>query len=268
MNAAVFDKYLRQWKLVADGQPAFTRSSSLLPVRYHGVAAMLKVARSEEERSGALLMRWWRGTGAAHVYAYDSDCLLLERATGTLSLAHMASGDGDDAASRTICGVVRELHKPRKDAPSSLVPLPVRFQALIGIRHSGILAKCSQTASDLLANQLQVVTLHGDIHHGNVLDFGHRGWLAIDPKGLLGDRAFDYANIFCNPNHGTATAPGRLLRQVAVVAKTAGLEEHRLLRWVVAWAGLSAIWCEVDGQTDSVEAMLRIAEIAAAEIDQ
>jgi aminoglycoside/hydroxyurea antibiotic resistance kinase len=41
--------------------------------------------------------------------------------------------------------------------------------------------------------------LHGDLHHGNVLDFGLRGWLAIDPKGLLGERGFDFANIFTNP---------------------------------------------------------------------
>lgn len=33
-----------------------------------------------------------------------------------------------------------------------------------------------------------MVTLHGDLHHGNVLDFGASGWLAIDPKGLKGER--------------------------------------------------------------------------------
>jgi streptomycin 6-kinase len=33
----------------------------------------------------------------------------------------------------------------------------------------------------------------------DVPDFGARGWLAIDPKGLYGERGFDYANIFCNP---------------------------------------------------------------------
>jgi streptomycin 6-kinase len=36
--------------------------------------------------------------------------------------------------------------------------------------------------------------LHGDLHHDNVLDFGRRGWLAIDPHGLFGERGFDYAN--------------------------------------------------------------------------
>jgi streptomycin 6-kinase len=51
----------------------------------------------------------------------------------------------------------------------------------------------------LLAEPREVGVLHGDLHHGNVLDFGVRGWLAIDPKGLLGERGFDFANIFTNP---------------------------------------------------------------------
>jgi hypothetical protein len=44
-----------------------------------------------------------------------------------------------------------------------------------------------------------VVVLHGDMHHENILKFSSRGWLAIDPKGLVGERGFDYANIFCKP---------------------------------------------------------------------
>jgi len=52
----------------------------------------------------------------------------------------------------------------------------------------------------LLADQHDVGVLHGDIHHGNILDFGPRGWLTIDPKGLIGERDFDYANLFCNPD--------------------------------------------------------------------
>jgi streptomycin 6-kinase len=47
------------------------------------------------------------------------------------------------------------------------------------------------TARELSANLSEVVVLHGDIHRGNVLDFGHRGWLASDPKGLVGERYCD-----------------------------------------------------------------------------
>jgi streptomycin 6-kinase len=68
------------------------------------------------------------------------------------------------------------------------------------------------------------VVLHGDIHHGNILDAGQRGWLAIDPKGLIAERGFDFANMFCNPDLKTAVAPRRLARQASVVAEAADLD--------------------------------------------
>jgi streptomycin 6-kinase len=106
--------------------------------------------------------------------------------------------------------------------------------------------------------------LHGDIHHENVLDGGARGWLAIDPKGLLGERGFDYANILCNPDIETAGAPARLRAGVAIIAREAGLEPSRILNWALAYAGLSASWTLGDGEDASPA--LEIAEIAAREL--
>jgi len=40
-----------------------------------------------------------------------------------------------------------------------------------------------------------------------VLDAEARGWIAIDPKGLLGERTFDFVNILRNPDAATALAP-------------------------------------------------------------
>ena len=74
------------------------------------------------------------------------------------------------------------------------------------------------------------------------LDFGPRGWLAIDPKRVVGERGFDYANLLCNPDLPTTTDPARLLRQSRVIAQAAGLERQRLLQWTLAFAGLSAVW--------------------------
>jgi streptomycin 6-kinase len=132
--------------------------------------------------------------------------------------------------------------------------------------HGGILRIALATASNLLATQHDIVVLHGDMHHANVLNFGSRGWLAIDPKALIGERHFDYANILCNPDNETATMPGRLARQVRVIANTANLESSRLLAWVVAWASLSAAFSFDDGLRP--DTALRIAGFAAAELNR
>jgi streptomycin 6-kinase len=116
----------------------------------------------------------------------------------------------------------------------------------------------------LLAHPQNVVPLHGDVHHGNILDGGARGWLAIDPKGVLGERAFDYANLFRNPDAYFAGEPDRLRRRVDIVARAASLEPKRLLTWILAYAGLGAAWTMDSGGQD--EAGLAIASLAAAEL--
>lgn len=45
----MFDHYIARWDLVVDGDPITTRNSRLLPVRYAGAPAMLKIAVAEEE---------------------------------------------------------------------------------------------------------------------------------------------------------------------------------------------------------------------------
>jgi streptomycin 6-kinase len=126
-------------------------------------------------------------------------------------------------------------------------------------------------AQELLAEPQDVVVLHGDLHHENVLDFGERGWLAIDPKRLVGERGFDFANILCNPNREATLAPGRLARQVDVVAEAAQLDKKRLLQWIVAWSGLSAAWWMGDGNDASdtmAVADLAVGELALIELER
>jgi streptomycin 6-kinase len=267
--AAGFEAPISRWSLVPDGAPIVTAAARLLPVRRHGRPAMLKIATVEEERRGAGLMAWWGGRGAAQVLAHEGDALLLERAEGARSLAAMARAGEDDAAMRILSDVAAALHAPRPGTPPVLVPLPVRFRALApaAAAQGGILARAAATAEGLLAAPREIAVLHGDLHHFNALDFGARGWLAIDPKGLLGERGFDYANLFCNPDLGgrvpaVATRPERFARRLEVVAARAGLERTRLVAWILAWAGLSAAWSIGDGGDPSIS--LRVAQLAAA----
>lgn len=271
----MFDPYLSRWNLIPDGVPITTHTSRLLPVRHSSSGAMLRLSFNQEERWGGALMEWWDGDGAARVLARDDNALLLERAEGVRSLAEMARDGRDDEACRILCAVAERLHAPRLTPLPELLPLRELFEELgpAASAHGGILTRCHQTAEALLAAPRDVTVLHGDLHHGNVLDFGHRGWLAIDPKGVVGERGFDFANIFTNPDLDdpscpVATRPGVFASRLQAVAEAARLDRQRLMNWILAWTGLSAAWFFSDGQPQMAAIDLRVAELAAAELDR
>jgi streptomycin 6-kinase len=261
----MFDQYLERWRLTPDGEPVHTHSSDLLPVLRAGRPAMLKIARTDEEERGNALMAWWAGNAAASLLEHDGPALLMERALGRSSLADWARGSRDSEATRILCKVAVRLHSHAAPAPPETVPLSAWFRELVdGAASEGPLAAAASTAAELLATQRDVAVLHGDLHHGNVLDFSGGGWRAIDPKGLLGEHAFDLVNMLRNPDLKTAAAPGRLARQASVIAKEAGIERERLIRWLVAFSGLSAAWHLAEG--DDPKPDLAMIEIAKAEL--
>jgi streptomycin 6-kinase len=266
MTESLFEPWLMRWGLAPDGEVISTPYSQLMPVLSGSYPAMLKVALAEEERRGAAVMEWYAGNGAAFALAHEKEALLMERASGWRSLAQMARGGFDTEATRVICGVVKRLHAPRERLPPpSLVPLSQWFRALdpAAAREGGILRKGAVTAQMLLAMPREQVVLHGDIHHDNILDGGASGWLAIDPKGLIGERTFDYANIFLNPDLIFAATPDRLRAQAHIVAAEARIGLPRLLQWILAYACLSASW--IMEERGDPRPTLAIAEIAARE---
>lgn len=264
----MFDSYLSKWRLIPDGEPVVTHAARLLSVLRYGEPAMLKLSLEEDERLGGAVMEWWSGHGAARVLAREEHALLLERATGSASLSDMARTGQDDEACRILCRTAARLHAPR---PRSLTPLAQWFRELepAARTHGGILLRCAETAKALLRDQREIVVLHGDLHHDNVLDFGERGWLVIDPKHIVGERGFDFANIFTNldPTRPVATEPGRFARRLDIVAEAAKRDRLRLLSWILAWTGLSAAWFLGDSDP-MAEIDLNIAKFAAAEFDR
>ena len=261
----VFTPWIKKWNLVPDGAPITTPGSKLLPVNMNGVAAMLKIAGDEHEIRGGKVMEWWDGHGAARVFASSANALVMERAKGRQSLRHMALHGQDDEASRIACDTVAKLHAHAQTVSSrpELVPLSMWFDELFAAAKTDPVLQASASAAQrLLAEPQDMTVLHGDIHHDNILDFEDHGWLAIDPKGLLGERGFDYANLIVNPDLPTVTDPARFTRQIHVVSQAAGLDRHRLLSWVLAFAGLSAVWFRQDESEVQAQQDLNVARLA------
>lgn len=272
-----FRPWLERWALSPDGEAFSTHSSYLLPVlTAEEQPAILKCPQEKYERLGSLLMRWWDGDGAARVLAYEDvtadgesgGTLLLERLNPTPLLLSMAHGTPaeDEEAIRTLCAAAEVLHAPRDAAlPKGLVKLEHWFEGLWpeADRLGGVLGKAADAARHLLATQKDYVTLHGDLHHSNLL-MSRRGWLAIDPKPLIGERGFDFGNILCNPDVALGPDPaGRMRRQFDVIAKQAPVVRERLRLWVLAYAGLSAAWSTAEDDMETAQHPLLMAEIVA-----
>src|SRR5690606_8942773 len=127
-----------------EGALLTTHSSWLLSVRWRNSDAMLKVARTPDERRGYELMRWWDGRGAAKVLAFAGNALLLERATGRRSPTEMAWSGRDEEACRILCDAVAALHAPRHPPLSELHALEAWFRPLFeGGGHDARLARAA-----------------------------------------------------------------------------------------------------------------------------
>jgi streptomycin 6-kinase len=261
-----FSPWLARWAITPDGAPFVgpEAGSWLLPVRKDGLAAMLKLGRTEDERRGSAVMAWWDGGGAAPVLAHDERALLMLRALGPRSLVEIAEVD-EEAATRTICAVVDELHRPRSSPPPQLPPLERLFAGLrAAAANDARFASPAAVAAELLASQHDFVVLHGDVHHRNILDFETAGWLAIDPWGYVGERTYEYANLLKNPTYKLMTATGRFRRQVEVISDTARIDAARLLRWGYAHCALAAAWAIEDGRNPAN--WLEMMQIACGEL--
>jgi streptomycin 6-kinase len=53
---------------------------------------------------------------------------------------------------------------------------------------------------ELIASSESPVLLHGDLHHFNILSARRQPWLAIDPKGVAGEPAYEPGALLRNPN--------------------------------------------------------------------
>jgi streptomycin 6-kinase len=104
--------------------------------------------------------------------------------------------------------------------------------------------------------------LHGDFHHYNVLWDAARGWVAIDPKGVIGEVEYEAGAALRNPfeTPELLVDPARIMRRVDGFARRLRLDPNRLLAWGFAQAVLSAVWLVEDGlPVDGAHSSIRLA---------
>jgi len=96
--------------------------------------------------------------------------------------------------------------------------------------------------------------VHGDLHDTNVLTGGREPLLAIDPKGYVGDPAYDTLTVIRSRRFGpllfTPNSEAGLLRGLDLYCEAAGIDHDRARRWAQARAVKSALWGRRHGDPD------------------
>ncbi|MER9234382.1 phosphotransferase [Mesorhizobium sp. M0622] len=256
MDAPAFPK---RWRVGAPELIAETFSGCIWKVvREDSSPAIVKDLKPfddvEDELRGEHFLAWRRGKGAVRLLGRDGHRMLLEYA-GETSLSQVIADQGDNAATAIAAEVMARLFSPSKHpAPPDLQPLRARFSSLFrkakADRDAGkrsFYLEAAGIAERLLANPREVRPLHGDLHHDNIMR-GPRGWLAIDPKGVLGDPDFDAANMFYNPldRDDLCLDPQRIAHMAQVFAATLRQSPATILDHAIAYGCLSAAWHHED----------------------
>lgn len=265
------------WEL--DVGRAFPSSYNYVaPARRHvdGASCVLKLGLPDDRAltHEAAALAEVDGEAAVRLLAHDPEAaaVLLERAQPGSPLADLVATN-DDAATMAIAAVLRRFWRPapaglERRSIGGLVGAFARYRA--AHRGSGPLPGPLVDRARAVFGELVVsapspqVLLHGDLHHGNVLRHSDR-WLAIDPKGLVGDIAFDTWPLLHNPHAAGIDVVALLDRRIAVLAEQLPLERDRITAWGFAGSLLSELWSVEDHGSVNGPA-LAVAEVLVGRI--
>ena len=245
------NNYLAAWNLSNAHLLTQTMTSQIYTVTHNAETVILKLLSASEvdEQRGALALRHFNGHGAVRLSRYDDGAQLMEYATGDELVTLVERGE-DEKATHIIARVLKELHGVPPDAPhDGLLKLDHWFGALFQkaaadkqIDSESIYVRSASLAERLLADHREIRVLHGDIQHYNIRH-SPRGWLAFDPKGVIGERTYDCANTLCNPVMPELVHnETRLLKNATILADALALDLERVLAFTYIYTCLNASW--------------------------
>jgi len=257
MKTPELNAYCSKWSLKEATLLTSTSTSVLYRVLFNEQNAILKIFSEkgkQSESNGSIVLLYFEGNGAVRLLRNDAGAQLLEHADGQ-QLKALVVGGQDAAATEIMSQVMSKLHSLCDPVPSGLISMETNFQSLFrkASRESmdSIFVAGARIAEKLIASEQEVRVLHGDLHHENVVESSTRGWLAIDPQCLAGERTYDVANAFYNPA-GFLSLVGStetIERRCAIYSKQLKMDRMRVLEFAFAYGCLSAAWHIEDGQS-------------------
>jgi streptomycin 6-kinase len=219
---------------------------------------------NREFKSEMAALKLFNGDGACRLLEYDEEkyWMLLERLNPGVMLATVAD---DETATRIAAEVMKKIWRSGLDMPSAnasgystsisnfiqladwfngLKRLRKMFNGGTGPLNTKLVERVEYSVKDFFAENHSPVLLHGDFHHFNVLS-SERGWLIIDPKGVIGPAGYEPGPLLMNPWRDLLNGINyqlRTKRRIDILHEHLGFERERIREWGLAHAILSAWW--------------------------
>jgi streptomycin 6-kinase len=243
-----------QWQLAYDAPFGNLTYHFVIPARRaDGLLVVVKACSpTGEYLQEAEALRLFDGQGMVPLLAHDdaNEVMLLQRLVPGTSLRAMAD---DAAATRIAAGVMRQIwrHVP-EDHPFATVDdwhqgfawLRTTYDGGAGPFPADLVRIAETLYAHLSATSAAPVLLHGDLHHDNILAAGDGTWRGIDPKGLIGEPAYETGSWLRNwlPDLLRVPDPAATLsRRIAIFAEELQMDAARIRDWAIYQAVLSAI---------------------------
>ncbi|MFE9706738.1 aminoglycoside phosphotransferase family protein [Streptomyces sp. NPDC005930] len=248
---ALAEEFLRRWDLRLDGPSMHGWAALVLPVvRGDGTEAVLKLQIVDAESEGEpVALRVWAGDGAVRLLDHDAatGTMLLERLDAGRMLSHVED-------SREAVLVVARLlaHLTATPAPPGMRRLgdiargmlertPGTLERIADPADRRLVADCAAAVREV-ADEPGDRLLHWDLHYENVLAADRARWLAIDPKPLAGDPAFDLLPALDNRYD-----PDETRWRFDAMTDVLGLDRERARAWSLGRVLQNILWNVEDG---------------------
>ena len=215
-----------------------------------GIGVVLKITKNsgDESHSGKVL-RAFGADGAVRVYESETDAVLLERLEPGEPLVNLVKRGEDEEATRILAEVIGKLahHEPPAECPS-VGDWGRGFDRYLASADQQIpralVHEARNMYQDLTSSQRATMLLHGDLQHYNVLFDNDRGWVAIDPKGVVGELEYELGALLRNPVElpDFYSNPATVNRRLEILCDLLQLDHSRARAWSFAQSVLSSIW--------------------------
>ncbi|MFD7645451.1 aminoglycoside phosphotransferase family protein [Kitasatospora sp. NPDC059795] len=228
--------------------------------------AVKAVRPAADPAAEAAALRVWAGRGAVLLLADADRTLLLERLHGEIPLRSLVEAK----ATLEATSLLRRLWV-EPPAGHAFTTLAEHADALAGRIAERRTLPGAADAGPLVDEALEAVALaadgggwllHGDFHHGRVLAADRSPWLAVGPRPVVGDRAFDLARLVLDRVETLAAAPGprgAARRRLAQLSEAVELPADRVRAWTLLRAVDTALAALARGDSAGAELHLEFA---------